>query len=439
MPRNGSGQYNPLTNTWNPPVNGVLATGSDFQAQLNDISAAISQSVSKDGQTPMTASFPMGNNSIVGIASGTAAAPSISPINDTNTGVYFPAADTVAIATGATERARITSGGDLLFATNGAKIGNRTITGGDFKVVSNYDPTSTLSLEGASHIKFSTYDTSWNESARITSGGNMLVGTTVDNGFRLGVLGAGGTEHARFSGNTANIDIREFGNNQVGFTTGADDNLILGAGGTERARITSDGNWLVGTTSGASHRLYKDNAGGISTQISNSSTNTSSSAMELNVAYTGNTTGWFIRGGDSTTYRFYIYSNGNIANTNNSYGAISDAKLKENIVDATPKLNSLMQVRVVNYNLIGEEGKLLGVVAQELEQVFPSMVDQSPDYESVTTTDEDGNEQVERVATGTTTKSVKYSVFVPMLIKAIQEQQTLIESLTARISALEAK
>jgi hypothetical protein len=38
---------------------------------------------------------------------------------------------------------------------------------------------------------------------------------------------------------------------------------------------------------------------------------------------------------------------------------------------------------------------------------------------------------------GTTTKSVKYSVFVPMLIKAIQEQQTIIESLTARITTLE--
>ena len=39
----------------------------------------------------------------------------------------------------------------------------------------------------------------------------------------------------------------------------------------------------------------------------------------------------------------------------------------------------------------------------------------------------------------TTTKSVKYSVFVPMLIKCIQEQQALITSLTARITALEAK
>ena len=40
---------------------------------------------------------------------------------------------------------------------------------------------------------------------------------------------------------------------------------------------------------------------------------------------------------------------------------------------------------------------------------------------------------------GTTTKAVKYSVFVPMLIKAIQEQQAIITALTARITALESK
>jgi hypothetical protein len=100
---------------------------------------------------------------------------------------------------------------------------------------------------------------------------------------------------------------------------------------------------------------------------------------------------------------------------------------EENITDATPKLNGLLQVRVVNYNLIGDENKQLGVVAQELEQVFPALIDESPDR------DTEGNDL------GTTTKSVKYSVFVPMLIKAIQEQQALIQDLTTRLVALEAK
>jgi hypothetical protein len=126
-----------------------------------------------------------------------------------------------------------------------------------------------------------------------------------------------------------------------------------------------------------------------------------------------------------TTEVFRIEANGDVKNTNNSYGALSDAKLKENIVDASPKLADLMLVKVRNYNLIGETTKQIGVVAQELEAVFPSMVDENADR------DKDGN------LLETTTKGVKYSVFVPMLIKAIQEQQATITALTARITALE--
>jgi hypothetical protein len=138
------------------------------------------------------------------------------------------------------------------------------------------------------------------------------------------------------------------------------------------------------------------------------------------------------------TYR--VQTNGNVLNTNNSYGALSDIKLKENITDCTPKLDKLMQVRVVNYNLKGSKDKQLGVIAQELEQVFPGLVEEQPDTVEVTKTrevevpavmGEDGEvidsaytteeEYTERELTGTTTKSVKYSVFVPMLIKAMQE------------------
>ena len=123
--------------------------------------------------------------------------------------------------------------------------------------------------------------------------------------------------------------------------------------------------------------------------------------------------------------KLFIYGNGNVANTNNSYGALSDIKLKENVVDATPKLADLMQVKVRSYNLIGDTTKQIGVVAQELETVFPAMIDESPDRDS------------ESNDLGTTTKSVKYSVFVPMLIKAMQEQQAIIDSLTTRITVLE--
>jgi len=138
-------------------------------------------------------------------------------------------------------------------------------------------------------------------------------------------------------------------------------------------------------------------------------------------------------GRDSTgvTDQFRIAANGNVTNTNNSYAAISDIKIKENVVDATPKLSSLMKVRIVNYNLksnLGyEQNKQIGVIAQELEQIFPSLVEETADL------DVDGTDLK------TSTKSVKYSVFVPILIKAIQEQQALIQDLTTRLAALEAK
>jgi hypothetical protein len=127
---------------------------------------------------------------------------------------------------------------------------------------------------------------------------------------------------------------------------------------------------------------------------------------------------------NSSTECFRIESNGNVKNTNSSYGSLSDIKIKENIVDATPKLDDLLKVRIRNYNIIGQEVKQIGVIAQELEEIFPSMVDENQDR------DNDGN------LLETTTKGVKYSVFVPILIKSIQEQQTQIESLKSENDTL---
>lgn len=149
----------------------------------------------------------------------------------------------------------------------------------------------------------------------------------------------------------------------------------------------------------------------------------------INVIHTldrNNTTSRFFLGQGGSTERIKIYSNGNIQNSNNSYGQLSDETIKENIVDATPKLDEINQVRVVNFNYIGEEQKQIGVVAQELEQIFPGLV-----YEAGNTEiNEDGKE----IPTGETTKAVKYSVFVPILIKAVQELKAEVETLKLQIN-----
>ena len=51
------------------------------------------------------------NSGITTVSAGTAAAPSISPTGDSNTGVFFPSADTIAFAEGGTEAARFDSSG----------------------------------------------------------------------------------------------------------------------------------------------------------------------------------------------------------------------------------------------------------------------------------------------------------------------------------------
>jgi hypothetical protein len=107
----------------------------------------------------------------------------------------------------------------------------------------------------------------------------------------------------------------------------------------------------------------------------------------------------------------------------------SDVRLKENIVDTNPKLADLLKVRVVNYNLKASKGtKLIGVVAQELEQLFPTLVN-------------DGELSIQDIILGKTEsyKSVKYSCFDVILIKAFQEQMAIINKLSLQLDELEYK
>lgn len=195
----------------------------------------------------------------------------------------------------------------------------------------------------------------------------------------------------------------------TGTLTGGTGIINIGSGQFYKA---ANGDVAVGTASpvlGSRLSVAADFSGGsalnLTTTDATSSFNTSCSSFLPATS----SSGWHLRGTFGATLTVTINANGNLENLNNSYGAISDLKLKENVTDATPKLNSLLQVRVVNYNLKGDSQKQLGVIAQEIEQIFPGLVDESVDL------DADGNDL------GTTTKSVKYSVFVPMLIKAIQE------------------
>jgi hypothetical protein len=132
-------------------------------------------------------------------------------------------------------------------------------------------------------------------------------------------------------------------------------------------------------------------------------------------------------GGSSTT--LYI---GNAA-----IQVSSDQRLKTNIVDTEmDALEKVNQVRVVDFNWDdpsdtsfnnrNARGKWTGVLAQELVDIFPFAVN-APRNESDLSIDTDSEQRW----------LVDQAQMVPVLIKAIQEQQTLIESLTARVTELE--
>jgi hypothetical protein len=129
----------------------------------------------------------------------------------------------------------------------------------------------------------------------------------------------------------------------------------------------------------------------------------------------------------SGTVSFKVFTNGNVQNTNNSYGSLSDAKLKKNIVDANSQWDDLKSLRVRNYNFKeGQTHRQIGLIAQEAELVSPGLVSETPDR------DAEGNDL------GTVTKSVNYSVLYMKAVKALQEAMERIETLEAEVSALKA-
>lgn len=286
----------------------------------------------------------------------------------------------------------------------------------------------------------------------ILDNGNVGIGTSSPNARLSVTTPTTGTEaeNIRLEMNTASVPASAGLNFRFGSVNGA---TIYGVGengstgassmrfytydGTssaERMRITSAGKFQYGTSSDWIFNI-QSSAGGY---LLNSH-NTRNVSGDVNALFqlgnnANNTSSYFLVCSMPSGDKMYILGNGNVQNTNNSYGAISDIKLKENIVDATPKLENLLKVKIRNYNLIGEETKQIGVIAQELEQIFPSMIDKTEDFKEVEIEDEEGNIIKERQSLGTTTKSVKYSVFVPMIIKAMQEQQAQIEELKALIN-----
>ena len=142
-----------------------------------------------------------------------------------------------------------------------------------------------------------------------------------------------------------------------------------------------------------------------------------------------------IKASDTGAVRFKVGGDGDVMNHDNSYGAISDERLKTNIVDANSQWDDIKALKIRNYEkkddveLHGAGKKVqIGVIAQELETA------------GMTGLTKDGEPNAFDIKHGVPAegkvKSVKYSVLYMKAIKALQEAMTRIETLEAEVTAL---
>jgi hypothetical protein len=187
--------------------------------------------------------------------------------------------------------------------------------------------------------------------------------------------------------------------------------IQFGTSNTVRATIDSSGNLLVGTTNTSP-------TAGIGNKITVDATapyfaTVGSSSSSGNAAYTLYSTG-------AGAYRFYVDYGGTVHATSIVITAISDERLKENIKDIDTGLSTIMALKPRRFDW--KEGKgqnkknAAGFIAQEFETVFPESI-------GLSKAGEDGIEY----------KNINHETLIPTLVKAIQEQQAIIEQLKAKV------
>jgi hypothetical protein len=321
------------------------------------------------------------------------------------------------------------SGGQVLrMSTNGTDIGYL------------YQNTGGVIL-GAYSTRFLGFETNGSERARIDSSGRLLVGTSTALGTNNSVTikGTASSNPSIFFGRNENasgitagegLGFLEFGSGDGGigaqieaeadgtwssvsdcpsrlvFSTTAD-----GASSpTERFRLNSNGQLCINTTTattGIGHRVYIEDG-------------TTYAPMGVNNA----------AGGTGSSNNIVIYRAGTqvgsitTTNTATAYNTSSDYRLKENVVPLTGAVDRINQLQVHRFNFIGNPDTTVdGFIAHEAQAVVPECVTGTKDE-----VDADGNPVYQ---------GIDQSKLVPLLTAALQEALAEIESLKARVTALE--
>ncbi len=280
--------------------------------------------------TSITASTTLGVTGVATFSAGAVGTPSITTTGDTNTGIFFPAADTIAFSEGGAESMRIDSSGNVLVGTSGAI--------GKFGVVT---PTTGYSL--------------------------AMQGRTTDGQSIMSSMDRSGTVY------TGNLTFPEDGSILFGrLNTGSQ---------TERMRIDSSGNLRINNTNTS---LW------VGTEVLTSFgfslfKNSGTPALVWNTDASGTLIAFSVA---NRTDVGSITSNG----TTTAYNTTSDYRLKNTISPMTGALDKVALLKPVTYKWNIDGSSSQGFIAHELQEVVPDCVNGEKDAVE-TYTDEDGNEQ----------------------------------------------
>ena len=250
-------------------------------------------------------------------------------------------------------------------------------------------------------------------------------GSAITNGDKNTFVG-------KFDGNQNGLDLRT-ADNQIVLSDGdGEPHLHIHSGYTDMSNDIS-----ASARNGSTAHLQHQSAGDITAFIENShNANPYGLYIHFSGAAPDDNSHYFLACQDSSATRIIMYADGDIANADNSFGGFSDEKLKEQIKDASSQWDDIKALKVRKFKMKDDVAKgdndahwRLGVVAQEVETAgMKGLVKDNPDLDPNT------NEDL-----GTTTKSVKYSILYMKAVKALQEAMTRIETLEAKVTALESK
>ena len=344
---------------------------------------------------------------IASFADGSASAPTITNTGDTNTGLFFPAADTVGISTGGTERARVDSSGNLGLGVTPSAWGSTAkafqTPAGSFYSQSNttyllmgqniyFDGTNDRRINAAAATRYyqglgahiwetagsSTAGStiSFTQAMTLDASGNLGVGTTSPS-YRLQVETASATGNIvgyfrQGSGAVAAIisttDLVGFGNGATSgetriYADGSSGFVTLRTNGSERARIDSSGNLLIGKTSTDASVQGTLFGGGVylfGTRSGDPYLNANRTTSDGKIA------NWYRQGTEVGSV--------SVTTTTTTYNTSSDYRLKDISGPVTGAKDFIMALQPKQGTWKANGSPFVGFLAHEFQEVSPSSV-----------------------------------------------------------------